>query len=295
MEDKILKVEGLIKRYDSFSLNGISFSIPRGYIMGFVGRNGAGKSTTIKCIMNLIGYDAGKIEIFGLDSGKHIDDIKNRIGYVSEEQYFYEEMTVEWTGNFISSFYDKWDSAYYIELLSKFNIDKSKKVKELSRGMKVKLSLALAMSHKPEFLILDEPTSGLDPVVRSELLDVFRDIIQDERCSIFFSSHITSDIEKVADFVTIIDSGKIILSEEKDIVMEKWVVVKTDRSCCDSEINSRLLGLKRGEFGISGVTSDLDGFSRAFRKGFPNGHFKTEKINLDELLLRLVKDGDNAC
>jgi ABC-2 type transport system ATP-binding protein len=177
-------------------------------------------------------------------------------------------------------------------LLNKFGIDKRKKVKELSKGMKVKLSIALAMAHNPEFLILDEPTSGLDPVVRNELLDLLREIIQDEKRSILFSSHITSDIEKIADFVTIIDNGRIIISEEKDTFMEKWTVVKADNSCFSSGLAGRLIGVRKSEFGFSGITDNLREFSSAFSRQFPQGKFKTEKANLDDILLRLVKEGE---
>lgn len=293
MDENILKIEGLVKKYDRFSLKGVTFSIPKGYIMGFVGQNGAGKSTTIKCIMNLIEYDGGIIEVMGMDNRIHTEEIKNRIGYVSEEPYFYEGMTAEWNGNFVGSFYKNWSGKSFNELLKKFKIDKRKKVSELSKGMKMKLSLAVAMAHKPELLILDEPTSGLDPVVRSEILDIFLGIIQDESCSIFFSSHITSDIEKIADFVTVIEEGKIILSEDKDSILNNWKVIKADSSYCSEEVCKNLMGVKKGEVGFSGVTDNLDSFSRMFRDRFPKGSFRNERITLDELLVRLAKDGGN--
>ncbi|HEX3029442.1 MAG TPA: AAA family ATPase, partial [Clostridia bacterium] len=159
-------------------------------------------------------------------------------------------------------------------------------------GMRMKLSLALALSHKPELLILDEPTSGLDPVIRSELLEMFLEIIQDESCSILFSSHITSDIEKIADYVTIIDDGKIIMSDDKDLIMDKWKVIKADNEYRTEEICRRLVGVRKGEFGFSGLTDDLVSFAREFRNAFPGANFKTEKISMDELLVRVVKDGD---
>lgn len=295
MDNLILRVNGLVKKYERFSLKEVSIEIPRGYIMGFVGRNGAGKSTTIKCIMNLIPFDMGSIEVFGLDSGKHADEIKNRIGYVSEEHYFYEGMDVAWTGRFFGSFYPKWDGGYFDKLLKKFDVDTKKKVGELSKGMKMKLSLALAMGHRPELLVLDEPTSGLDPVVRSELLDLFLEIVQDENCSIFFSSHITSDIEKVADFVTVIDDGRVILSDEKDSILENWKVFKVENSCFSEEICRNLTGVRKGEFGFSGISNKSDIFVNEFRRLFPRGSFKTERITLDELLVRLVKESETRC
>ena len=295
MKDRILKVNGLVKKYEKFSLKEVSLEIPRGYIMGFVGRNGAGKSTTIKCIMDLIPFDSGSVEIFGLDSGKHPDEIKNRIGYVSEEQYFYENMDVAWTGGFFGGFYRKWDSGYFGRLLKKFDIDVKKKVGELSKGMRMKLSLALALGHRPELLVLDEPTSGLDPVVRSELLDLFLEIVQDEGHSIFFSSHITSDIEKVADFVTVIDGGKVILSDEKDAILQNWKVFKIENGCYSEELCRKLTGVRKGEFGFSGISDSADRFVNEFRRLFPKGSFKTEKITLDELLVRLARESEAEC
>lgn len=295
MEDLILKVNELVKTYDKFSLKEVSIEIPRGYIMGFVGRNGAGKSTTIKCIMNLIPFDKGSIEIFGLDSNRFADEIKNRIGYVSEEHYFYEGMDAAWTGRFFGGFYRNWDEDYFYKLLVKFEVDPKKRIKELSKGMKMKLSLALAMGHHPELLVLDEPTSGLDPVVRNDLLDLFLEVVQDESCSIFFSSHITSDIEKVADFVTVIDDGKVVLSDEKDSILENWKVFKIENDCYNEEICRKLIGIRKGEFGFSGICDSSSMFVNEFRRLFPKGNYKTEKITLDELLVRLVKESETVC
>ena len=159
----------------------------------------------------------------------------------------------------------------------------------------MKLSLAIALGHRPELLILDEPTSGLDPVVRSELLEIFLDIVQDDNCSILFSSHITTDIEKVADFVTIIDNGRIILSEEKDTLLSNWKIVKAENSCFNADISEKLIGVRKGDFGYSGVTGKFDEFAKVFRKYFPGASFKSEKITLDELLVRIAREGDAAC
>ncbi len=292
MEDMLLKVEGLCKKYDKFFMEDVSFGIPEGYIMGFVGQNGAGKSTTIKCIMDLIPYESGNIQVAGLDSRKNSIEIKEHIGYVSEEQYFYEEMTVEWTGGFIGGFYLNWDNTYFDKLLRDFNIDKKKKINALSKGMKTKLSLALAFARRPRLLILDEPTSGLDPVARSELLEILSDMLQNGNCSIFFSSHITSDIEKIADYITIINKGKIILSEQKDNILNNWKVIKAENGLYSEEACKGLIGIKKGELGFSGITDKVEHFSEQFRRINPKGSFKTEKINLDELLVRLAKEGE---
>ena len=290
MNDRILDIKGLNKDYGKFSLKNVELGIPKGCIMGFVGRNGAGKSTTIKCIMDLIPYDAGRIEIFGLDSKRHSKEVKMRVGYVSEEQYFYEGMRVDWTMDFFGSFFTNWDSGYCNSLLHRFGIDPVKKVGELSKGMKMKLALALALGHRPELLILDEPTSGLDPVIRNELLELFLEIVQDENRSVFFSSHITSDMEKIADYITIIDNGQIIMSDEKDNILENWRMFKVENNCRNEELLRRLIGVKKGEFSYSGITDKPDGFIREFTRAFPGGNYKAEKISLDDLLVRIVKE-----
>lgn len=295
MDDMILKVNGLTKSYNAFKLDRVSFEIPKGYIMGFVGQNGSGKSTTIKCIMDLIRYDEGQIELFGHADTGTPEKLKERIGYVSEEPYFYEEMTVEWTGKFVGSFYRKWDSGMFRHLLARFQVDSRKKVKELSRGMKVKLSLALAMAHHPELLILDEPTSGLDPVVRSELLDVFLEIIQNENCSIFFSSHISTDIEKVADYITMIHNGKIVFSTDKHTLLDQWKIVKADNRYRDRRIQENLFGFKENEFGYSGITKDTRAFERSWLRSFPEVGYKLERLTLDDLMVRIVKEEKRAC
>lgn len=286
----ILKVNHLIKRYNTFELKDISFELPKGYIMGLIGQNGAGKSTTLKCIMDLIEHESGSIEILGLDSKKNSDKIRNLVGYVGEEQYFYDEMTVDWTNKFVGSFYTKWSQSIVEELLKKFNIDKNKKIKELSKGMKVKLSLTHALAYKPQLLILDEPTSGLDPVARNELMDLFLDIIQDEECAILFSSHITSDIERIADYVTVINNGKIIACEEKDELLTKWKIIKADQRYFDTKVTSGLKGIEKGEFGFSGITDNIQAFDEIFKKQFANADYHMDRINLEELLLRLVKE-----
>lgn len=296
MEEMILRVDGLVKRYGDFALKEITFSLPRGYIMGIVGQNGAGKSTTIKCIMDLISFEAGSISLFGEDCCQQSEEsLKERIGYVSEELNFYEEFTVSYTGKFVGSLYSSWNKKLFTSLLDKFGVPLTKKVKELSRGMKVKLSLALALAHEPELLLLDEPTSGLDPVVRSELLDILREWIQDGRCSVLFSSHITSDIEKIADYITVLHEGRIVLSEEAVKFSDSWLLVKAENRFLHPQLMPLMTGLKQTEFGFSAAINDQASFDRAFRSLHPTGSYKKERLALDELLVRIVKEGEVKC
>lgn len=222
IESLALKLHGVCKSYPKFELKDVTFSLPRGFIMGFIGPNGAGKTTTIKIIMNMVRKSRGKVEALGLDHMIHEREVKHRIGYLGEEPRFYEEMTPAWFGGFVSKYYPTWDMTYFNSTLDRFQIDPAKRVKNLSKGMKVKLGLALALSHKPELLILDEPTSGLDPVIRRDVLDELMSVIQDEKRSVFFSTHITQDIERIADYVTFINQVRIVESDIKDDLPARW-------------------------------------------------------------------------
>jgi ABC-2 type transport system ATP-binding protein len=287
MKENILEMKGVSKSYDKFTLKDINISLEPGYIMGFIGANGAGKTTTIKLIMNMVKRDSGQIKVFGQDNIKDEVQIKNRIGYVGEQPIFYEDMTVEWTANFARKFYSHWDDETFNELLSQFNLDKSKKVKQLSKGMRMKTALALALSHRPELLILDEPTSGLDPIVRDELLGILMAFIQDDRKSVFFSSHITHDIERVADYVTFIDDGKIILSEEKDDLLNRWKLIKGDISKLDP-LKQDLMGIRAYGQGFEALTKDID----VFVKHNDTTGLVIDHASLDDILLHLAKRGN---
>ena len=191
--EKILELTNVSKHYKDFSLKNINLSLARGFVMGFVGPNGAGKSTTIKLIMNLIQKDSGSIKIFGLDYEKDEIKIKEKIGFVYDENHFYDDLTVEEMKNIIRPFYKNWDEAMFSKYVKEFQLPLNKQIKHLSKGMKMKFSLSIALSHHAELLIMDEPTSGLDPIIRSELLSILRTLMEDENKSVFFSTHITSD------------------------------------------------------------------------------------------------------
>lgn len=284
MKDNILEIINLNKSYGNFNLSDVNILLPRGYIMGFIGANGAGKTTTIKLIMNMIKKDSGEIRVFGKDHVKYELYIKNKVGYVSEQPVFYENQTVAWNVNFAKNFYHEWDDERFEELLARFSIDRSKKINQLSKGMKMKTALAIALSHNPELLILDEPTSGLDPIVRDELLGILMEFIQDESRSVFFSSHITTDIEKIGDYVTFIDNGRIILSEEKDKILEKWKIVKGDVSQV-SNYKRDLIGIEQTRVYFKALVKDFD----AFKAQYDISSLVIDKPNLDDILLHLTK------
>ncbi len=208
----VLEVKGLCKTYPGFRLDGVGFSVAPGSIMGFIGRNGAGKTTTLKSLLHIVHPDAGEIRFFGLDLNGHEGEIKQRIGYAGGAVDFYKRKPIRVLADVTRGFYENWDEAAYKRYMEAFSLDENKTPAQLSEGMRVKLSLTLALSHRAELLILDEPTSGLDPVSREELLDAFT-FLRDRGVAILFSTHITSDLEKCADHISYISGGKLLASE----------------------------------------------------------------------------------
>lgn len=219
--ENILEVKNLCKNYDKFSLKNISLNLPKGTIMGLVGENGAGKSTTIKAILNLVHTSDGIIKIFGLDCKEHEMEIKEDIGIVLDEGFVSEYLNPKDINTIMKDMYKNWDEELYFKYLADFKLPEDKISKEYSSGMKMKLKIAVALAHHPKLLILDEPTSGLDPVARNDILDIFQDFIQDEEHGIFVSSHITSDLESIADYITFINNGEIVLSKTRDKLLDK--------------------------------------------------------------------------
>ena len=221
-----LSVENLNKKYPSFSLKDVSFSVKPGEIMGFIGRNGAGKTTTLKSIMNLIHYESGEIKAFDLDMKEHELENKQRIGFALSELNYYPNRTIRQLVNVTKRFYKNFDEAKFEQVCKLFNLNMDKKLEELSSGMKVKYSVAIALSHKAELLILDEPTSGLDPVSRDEILDIFREIVKSKDRAILFSTHITSDLDKCASDITYIHDGAIVYTGSKQDFVNSYLFVK---------------------------------------------------------------------
>ena len=222
-----IEIKNVSKAYEKFLLNDISFNVPKGTIVGLVGENGAGKSTTLKLIMNAIKADKGTISVLGKSNlSKEFEDIKQDIGIVLDEAYFPEVLNIKNINKIMKATYKNWQEDKYFEYINKFSLPKDKKIKEFSRGMKMKLSIAVSLSHKAKLLILDEATGGLDPMIREEVLDIFNEFTRDENNSILISSHIISDLEKICDYIVFINKGNIILSEEKDLLLEKYSILK---------------------------------------------------------------------
>lgn len=257
---ELIKVDHLTKRYSSFTLNDISFSLEPGYIMGFIGPNGAGKTTTLKCMLGLTHKDSGSVHMFGQEFGKNELAIKQHIGVLFGGVDFYAKTKIRTITDVVKQFYSDWDDRLYRSYLERFGLDENKRPSELSGGMKIKYVLALAMSHHAKLLVLDEPTSGLDPVARDDLLTLFQELIEDGQTSILFSTHITSDLEKCADFITYIENGRMIASCEKDELIASYRLVKGTTAQL-AQIEPRLISAKTHAFGFTGLikTADLTG------------------------------------
>lgn len=249
----VLEIKNLTKYYDGFTLDNISLALPQGSIMGFIGENGAGKSTTIKLILNVIHRDRGEVKIFGRDNLIYDSELKQSVGVVYDESNFPESMTPKNINVILRRIYRNWDQQAFFRYLDQFALPADKELKTFSRGMKMKLSIAVALSHQAKLLILDEPTSGLDPVMRDEILDIFLDFIQNEEHSIFLSTHITSDIEKIADYIAFIHQGKIVFVAEKDELLNQYGVLKCGFDDFEKLDRRFVKGFRKNRFGVEAL------------------------------------------
>lgn len=288
MEDAV-KLTNVSKSFNGFRVDNISFSLKKGFITGFIGPNGAGKTTTIKLIMNLIKRDSGSINVFGLDNVKHEKEIKERIGFVYADNHFYDHLTVEQMKRVIAPFYKRWDEEVFKRYTVEFNLPRNRTIKKLSRGMKIKFAIAIALSHHADLIIMDEPTSGLDPIFRSEILDLLSEIIQDENKTIFFSTHITSDLEQIADFVTYIYDGRIVFSEGKDSILEQYRIVKGAKELLDRDTRQLFLGLRETSVGFEGLTQNVTQVQQLF-----GDDVLFETPTLEEIMVYTARSGQRA-
>ena len=252
--DNILEVSGLNKRYGDFALKDISFYLPDGCITGFVGINGAGKTTTLRSILGLTNKVSGNIKFFGMDMDGNESKIKDRIGIVLDEGGFYDELTLSEMKNVIAPAYRNWCEQDFIDYMEQFSLNPKQKINTLSKGMRMKYALALALSHKAELLIMDEPTSGLDPLVRSQLLNILKDYMGKGGKGVFFSTHITSDLEKIADMLIMIDGGEIVFQEEKDQLLDSYRIIKGSTEKLNTDTRKYFLNIEESAFGFTGIT-----------------------------------------
>ncbi|MBA9086451.1 ABC-2 type transport system ATP-binding protein [Fontibacillus solani] len=251
-----VEIRNVSKSYKNYKLSNVSFQVPNGYITGLIGPNGAGKSTIIKSIMGMVIPDQGDISVLGQPIDSERADYKEQLGYISDENIYYDYLTLAEMKKIVAPFYSNWDEDLYLKYMDIFELPARKKIKECSKGMKTKFSIALALSHHPKLLIMDEPTAGLDPVFRRELLELLADYILDERNTILFSTHLTTDLDRVADYVTFVNRGQLVFSEAKDEVLDRYLIVKGGRELIDGDIRKEFVGLRETGVGFEGLSRD---------------------------------------
>ena len=281
---KAIEVEHLSFSTKTFQIEDLSFSIPQGFVTGFIGSNGAGKTTIIRLMMDLLEPNTGEIKILGRQMKESAKWIKNKIGFVYSEIYFNQQWNIKKLENIIAPFYSNWDSDIFHQYLERFNIPSHLKIKHFSSGMKMKLSLAIALSHHAELFILDEPTAGLDPIVRNEVLEILQQELIDENKTVFISTHIISDLEKIADYLVYIKEGNLVLEGYCDDIKDKYFIVKGDNKDLDDELNQLLLYKENKQTGYVGFTKQ----GQVFKELFGN-QVEIKHPTIEELMIYLEK------
>lgn len=282
----VLTVSGLTKQYKNFSLNNVSFQVPQGAVVGLIGENGAGKSTTIGCILGLVKKDSGTITILGNEEENYNPAICEQIGVVFDGSNFSEELSPKKLNKVLGDIYHSWDEKLFFSLLEKLSLPPEKKIKTFSKGMKMKLSIVVAFSHHPKFLILDEATSGLDPVMRDDILDMFLDFIQTEENSILVSSHITSDLEKIADYIVFIHRGEIIFCQPKDELIHNYGIIKCSTEQFHAIDKEDIIAYRKQDYEWQILISD----KKYIQKKYPK--VMIVPATIDEIMLLYIKGGE---
>lgn len=286
-----LILKNVNKKYEksNFAIKDISFSVPEGSIVGFIGENGAGKSTTMNCILNVIRRDSGTIEIFGIEMTDEDIDIRENIGVVYDSNNFPEHLTAKQLAGILGRIYSEWDYIRFEQFLRRFGLPESQKIKTYSRGMSMKLAIAVALSHDSKLLILDEATSGLDPIMRDEILDVLLEFVKQENHSILLSSHITSDLEKIADYIVFIHNGEIILNKTKDELIYEYGVIRcSEKDFHNNILSEDILSSMKKDYQIDVLIKNR----KLIEKKYKN--LIVDSASLDEIMLLLVKGERNA-
>lgn len=282
--DAALNVENLTKQYTHFKLDRVSFSVPKGTIMGLIGENGAGKSTTIKAILDLISKDGGTVSFWGKEVSSS-KQLKEDIGVVFDDINFYETLTPIKVGKISEAAYKQWDESMYRDYLGRFQIPVDKAIRTLSQGMKMKLCIAASLSHKPKLLIMDEATNGLDPVMRDDILDIFLDFVQDENHSILMSSHITTDLEKIADYITFIHQGKVLFCKTKDELRYHYGIIRCGAAIFSQIDKAEILACRKDDYQWNVLVADKEKAGRKYKNAV------VDDASIDDIMLLYVKGG----
>lgn len=282
---KAIEIKGLKKSYGDFQLGAIDLEIPRGIMVGLIGENGAGKTTLIKLLLNVIKKDSGDVKIFGNDYLECENEIKEEIGVVLDEEFFPELLCAKDINLIMHDVYKNWDKQLFYEYLDEFKIEENKAIKTLSKGMKKKLEIATALAHHPKLLILDEATSGLDPVVRGKVLDIFMKFLEDEENTVLLSTHITSDLENIADRIIFIDKGSKVLDKNRDELFDNYGILRCDREDFEKINQEDIVSYKKNKYDVQVLIEDI----RKCRKKYKD--FVIDKITLEELMVLMIKGG----
>lgn len=281
-----IEVTALNKSYKNFSLNDLSFTVPEDCITGFIGINGAGKTTTIRTILGLAQKSSGIIKIFGKDMESSSQELKNRVGVVLDEGGFYNELNMEEMKSIIAPAYSSWNEKEYRKYMERFSLDPRQKIATLSKGMRMKYSITLALSHRAELLIMDEPTSGLDPLLRNQFLDIMKEFMKQGGKGVLFSTHITSDLDKVADMLILIHEGRILFEREKDALLDGYRLIKGDARALNSENKRLLKNIRITDFGFTGMTRQLPQVQQSM------ADIIVERPSIEDIMLGYIEGGD---
>lgn len=277
--ENVIEFHDVSKEFKEFSIDNIDLQIKQGYTTGFIGANGSGKSTMIKLMMNLLQPDKGEVSVFGLDYASHEKEIKDRIGFVYDSNIFYESLNLKDISKIVAPAYKQWDNKQFNEYVDQFELPLNKSIKNFSKGMQMKASIAIALSHNAELIIMDEPTAGLDPTFRRELLDIFQEVMVNEDRSIFFSTHTTSDLDRFADYIVLVDKGEILFNRRSDELQEQYVLVKGSTELLDRDTEAHFINIERSQGVFQALTKDIAKVQTVF-----DNHIVIEKASLDEIM-----------
>ena len=282
--DNAVEIRGLCKSFGSFGIRDLDLDIPRGYVVGLIGENGAGKTTLIKCITGANIPDSGEVRLFG---SQERDGSEGRLGVVFDECHFFQQMNGEQIGKLMSSLFANWDDARYRTLMNDFGIPLDKRIKDYSRGMRMRIQVAVALSHSPDLVIMDEATAGMDPAARDEFLDLVMEYMQDESHTVLMSSHITSDLERIADYIVFIHQGRIVMNGPKDEILENYGIVKGSESAVLAVGRENIVSVKRDQFSTSALVRDRQGVAEAYPE------LVVDPASLDDIMVMVIR-GDAA-
>lgn len=285
--EQVIELNNVTKQFKGFSMNNLDLQVKKGFVTGFIGANGAGKSTTIKLIMNLLKPDAGEVKVFGLDYTNHEKEIKERIGFVYDGNVFYEGLNLKDIKRIVGPAYKRWDDALFYQYVEQFELPLNKAIKTFSKGMQMKASLAIALSHHAELIIMDEPTAGLDPIFRRELLDLIQELMLDGNRTIFFSTHITTDLDRLADYIVFIRNGEIVFNQSIHDVAENYALVKGGLDLLDRDTEKVFVHVQRASTGFEALTDNIKAVKTMF-----GDSVVIEKASLEDIMY-YMKGGKN--